>query len=63
MDEENDWTAIKRSCGDEITDEACANLGGTNMDTSDTWLVHVWLPVYDGWLATDIFNKEHPGIN
>ncbi len=33
------------------------------MDTSDTWLVHVWLPVYDGWLATDIFNKEHPGIN
>jgi hypothetical protein len=48
--------------GDGITDEQCAARGGENQDTSDIWLVHVWLPVYDGWQATDIFNKTHPGI-
>ncbi len=48
--------------GDTITDEECAARGGTNVDTSDMWLLHVWLPVYDGWEATDIFNKEHPTV-
>lgn len=48
--------------GDNISDAACAARGGTNVDSSDTWLLHVWLPVYDGWIADDIFNKEHPGI-
>jgi hypothetical protein len=51
--------------GDGITDAECASRtggDGVNVDSSGTWLVHVWLPVYDGWLATDIFNKEHPGI-
>ncbi len=33
-----------------------------NQDASDTWLLHVWLPVYEGWQATDIFNKTHPTI-
>jgi hypothetical protein len=49
--------------GDNITDEQCAARGGTNVDSSGTWLLHVWLPVYDGWQATDIFNKEHPGVS
>lgn len=49
--------------GDGISDEQCAARGGTNVDASDTWLLHVWLPVYDGWQATDIFNKTHPGVN
>jgi hypothetical protein len=48
--------------GDGITDEQCAARGGENRDTSDTWLLHVWLPVYDGWIATDIFNKTHPTV-
>lgn len=48
--------------GDGISDSQCAARGGTNQDASDTWLLHVWLPVYDGWLATDIFNKEHPSV-
>ncbi len=48
--------------GDSITDQQCASRGGTNVDTSDTWLLHAWLPVYDGWVATDIFNKEHPTV-
>ena len=48
--------------GDNISDAQCAAMGGTNEDTSDTWLLHVWLPVYDGWEATDIFNKTHPGV-
>lgn len=48
--------------GDNISDEQCASYGGVNQDASDTWLLHVWLPVYEGWYATDIFNKEHPTI-
>jgi hypothetical protein len=48
--------------GDSITDAECAARGGVNEDTSDIWLLHVWLPVYDGWEATDIFNRTHPGI-
>jgi hypothetical protein len=48
--------------GDGLTDAQCAARGGTNVDASGTWLLHVWLPVYDGWQATDIFNKTHPGI-
>ena len=51
--------------GDGLTDAQCASRTGgegINVDSSATWLLHVWLPVYDGWYATDIFNKEHPGI-
>ena len=38
-------------------------MGGSNADTSGIWMVHVWYPLYDGWEATDIFNKDHPGVN
>jgi hypothetical protein len=48
--------------GDNITDEECASRGGVNQDTSNIWLLHVWLPVYEGWEATDIFNKTHPTV-
>ncbi len=48
--------------GDNISDAACTARGGVNQDSSDTWLLHVWLPVYDGWQATDIFNKTHPSV-
>lgn len=48
--------------GDNISDAECAARGGVNQDTSDTWLLHVWLPVYEGWEATDIFNRTHPTI-
>lgn len=48
--------------GDNISDADCAARGGVNVDTSGVWMVHVWLPVYDGWSADDIFNKTHPGI-
>jgi hypothetical protein len=48
--------------GDNISDAQCAARGGVNQDTSDIWLLHVWLPIYDGWQATDIFNKTHPGV-
>ncbi len=48
--------------GDSITDQQCTARGGTNVDTSNIWLLHAWLPVYEGWVATDIFNKEHPTI-
>ena len=48
--------------GDSITDEQCAARGGTNVDSANIWLLHVWLPVYEGWEATDIFNKSHPGV-
>jgi len=26
-------------------------------------MVHVWLPIYAGWQATDIFNNAHPSLN
>lgn len=48
--------------GDNITDAQCTARGGVNEDTSDIWLLHVWLPVYAGWEATDIFNKTHPDV-
>ncbi len=48
--------------GDNISDSECASRGGVNVDSSDTWLVHVWLPEYLGWQPTDLFNKEHPFI-
>jgi len=48
--------------GDNISDAQCAARGGVNQDTSDIWLLHVWLPVYEGWQATDIFNKTHPTV-
>ncbi len=48
--------------GEHLTDAECAALGGVNQMFMDTWMVHVWLPSYDGWLATDIFNKTHPSL-
>ncbi len=48
--------------GDSISDAACAARGGVNVDASGIWMVHVWLPVYDGWYASDIFDKNHPSI-
>lgn len=48
--------------GDNISDAQCTARGGVNEDASDTWLLHVWLPVYEGWQATDIFNKTHPTV-
>lgn len=52
-----------RIVGDNTTDAECAALGGINIDSSGIWMVHVWMPEYGGWQATDIFNKSHPGIN
>jgi len=40
----------------------CTSLGGTVTDLSSQWMVHVWLPVYAGWQATDIFNVSHPSL-
>ncbi len=48
--------------GDNISDAECTARGGVNQDNSNIWLLHVWLPEYEGWQATDIFNKDHPGV-
>lgn len=48
--------------GDGLTDAECEARGGTNVESSGTWLLHVWLPEYEGWQATDIFNKTHPTV-
>jgi Calx-beta domain len=48
--------------GEHLTDEQCTALGGTNQLFSDVWMVHVWLPIYDNWVATDIFNMMHPSL-
>jgi hypothetical protein len=49
--------------GDSITDEQCAARGGTNVDTSKMWLLHVWLPEYADRQMDDVFNKTHPDVN
>lgn len=46
--------------GEGISNALCAGLGGVNTDFSTQWMVHVWLPIYAGWDATDIFNNSHP---
>lgn len=64
------WHAHEKLCftpgefivGDNISDAQCTARGGVNRDTSEQWMVHVWLPTYAGWQATDIFNKDHPNI-
>jgi hypothetical protein len=40
----------------------CTAQGGVVTDFSSQWMVHVWLPVYAGWEATDIFNVDHPSL-
>jgi hypothetical protein len=48
--------------GEHMTDAECAAIGGFNITFGTIWMVHVWLPVYDGWVPTDVFNKSHPNI-
>jgi hypothetical protein len=45
-----------------MSDATCTSLGGTNTDMRHHWMVHVWLPAYNGWDATDIFNAGHPDL-
>jgi hypothetical protein len=45
-----------------MTAAQCTAQGGTVTDLSSQWMVHVWLPVYAGWQATDIFNVSHPSL-
>lgn len=49
--------------GDSISDALCASRGGTNVDTSNIWLLHVWLPEYQGIQMSDVFNKSNPAVN
>jgi hypothetical protein len=48
--------------GEHVSDQLCAAMGGVNVDVSNQWMVHGWLPVYAGWEATDIFNNNHPSL-
>jgi len=48
--------------GEHLTDPQCTAIGGVNVVQTTVWMVHVWLPVYLGWVPTDIFNKAHPLI-
>ena len=45
-----------------MTQSLCTGEGGVVTDLSTQWMVHVWLPVYAGWQATDIFNVDHPSL-
>jgi hypothetical protein len=47
--------------GEHLTDAECNAIGGVNL-VYDAWMVHVWITGYDGWQATDIFNKTHPSL-
>jgi len=49
--------------GEGLSDSSCLSAGGHNTTShSSEWMVHVWLPVYAGWQATDIFNVSHPSL-
>jgi hypothetical protein len=48
--------------GEQLTDAECTALGGTNQMFMDMWMVHIWLPEYDGWVPTDVFNRTHPSL-
>ncbi len=48
--------------GEQLTSAECTAIGGINLVYNTVWMVHVWLPVYDGWLPTDLFNRTHPFI-
>jgi len=45
--------------GEHISDAQCGAIGGINLVSPTVWMVHVWLPIYQGWVPTDIFNKAH----
>ena len=47
---------------EHVSDSLCAAWGGVNMDVSNQWMVHAWLPTYGGWEPTDIFNNNHPSL-
>ncbi|MGK2947300.1 MAG: hypothetical protein ACSLFP_01885 [Acidimicrobiales bacterium] len=47
---------------EHATDEECAALGGTNITYDTQWMLHVWMPFYDGWIPTDVFNRSHPSL-
>ena len=47
---------------EHVTAERCAEMGGELIDSRRLWMVHVWLPVYDGHETADIFNRSHPGL-
>ena len=34
---------------EHVTAERCEKIGGELVDSRRRWMVHVWLPVYDGW--------------
>lgn len=47
--------------GDDLSAAACAARGGTNQDTSNLWMLHVWF--VRGWEYTpDVFRPHHPNL-
>ncbi len=48
--------------GEHMSASECSELGGVMVESSDLWMVHVWLPVYEGWEADDVFNRSHPAL-
>jgi hypothetical protein len=58
----NKSNAVPFIVGEDMSDADCAALGGVNVTYSNLWMVHVWLPQYAGWQATDIFNMMHPAL-
>lgn len=45
-----------------VSDALCVALGGVNILYDKQWMVHAWVPKYNGWEATDIFNNNHPNL-
>src|SRR5262249_22110143 len=47
--------------GEDISDQACASMGGYQVDASGVWLLHAW--VLPGWeWNLDVFRAHNPNI-
>jgi hypothetical protein len=47
--------------GDGISDAACSARGGSNIDTSNLWLLHAWR-IQDWLYMPDVFRPHHPRL-
>lgn len=45
--------------GEHLSSAQCSSIGGINILHPTIWMVHVWLPIYQGWIPTDVFDKAH----
>jgi hypothetical protein len=55
-------TSEFRILGEDLSDDACEERGGTNVNLENYWMVHAW--VERPWLTfDDVFTNHHPCLH